>query len=98
MNKKHVVILTEHERSTLLGCVTAGSGRARGLTHARILLKADQGPGGPRWTDQAIADALDVRRSTSERVRRRFAEAGMDAAVSRCPSCRAYRRKLDGRR
>ena len=44
------------------------------LTHARILLKADQGEGGPAWTDAAIAGALEVhpdhRRPRPPRVRR----------------------------
>jgi len=32
-----------------------GTAPARRLTHARILLKADQGEGGPGWSDVAIA-------------------------------------------
>jgi transposase len=98
MNKKHVVILDGQGRAALLSRLAGGRGRARDLTRARILLKADQGPNGHRWTDQAIADALDVSRSTIERVRRRFAEAGLEAAVNRRPPRREYRRKLDGQR
>src|SRR5215212_8664173 len=96
MSKKHLVTLTESERTMLQQRVSAGGGRARVLMHARILLKADSGPSGPRWTDRAIADAVDVSRSTIERVRRRFGEAGLEATLNRCPPRREYRRKLDG--
>ncbi len=96
MTKKHLVTLTESERAALGQRVSAGRGRARVLIHARILLKADSGPSGPSWTDQAIANALDVSQSTIERVRRRFVEAGLEATLNRRPPRREYRRKLDG--
>ena len=62
----------------------------------RILLKADQGPAGPAWTDRAIATALDASVPTVERVRKRFAEDGLGAALARRAPRREYRRKLDG--
>lgn len=40
--------------------VRVGKAAARTLMHARILLKADEGPGGPAWSDDQIVDALDV--------------------------------------
>jgi transposase len=96
--KKYLVVLTATERAALRRRVSAGEGRTRELIHARILLKVDTGPGGPGWTDAAIAGALDVSISTSERVRRRFAEEGLEAALNRRPPRREYRRKLDGQR
>ena len=96
MSKKNLVTLTKSERAALGQRASAGRGRARELIHARILLKADSGPSGPSWTDHAIANALDVSRSTIERVRRRFVEAGLEAALNRRPPRREYRRKLDG--
>ena len=51
--------------------IAAGTAAARALTHARVLLKADQGPGGPGWTDARIAEALEVSAATVARVRRR---------------------------
>lgn len=96
MNKRHVVRLAEPERAALRQRLTAGRGRARELLHARILLKADSGPDGPTWTDGAIASALEVSVSTVERVRRRFAEAGLEAALGHRRPRRTYRRKLDG--
>ena len=96
MKKRHVVRLTDRQRATLHQQASAGQGHARALLHARILLKAEQGPSGPGWTDNAIAAALDASRSTVERVRKRFAEAGLDAAVAHRRPRREYPRKLDG--
>ncbi len=96
MAKKHSVSLTKDQRAFLQRGISAGSAPARVHVHARILLKADQGPGGPAWSDQAIAAALEVSVPTVERVRKRFAEEGLEAALQRRPPRREYRRKLDG--
>jgi transposase len=96
MSKRHLVILTEDERQALGQRVSAGKGPARELTRARILLKADSGPCGPGWIDEAIAAALDVGLSTVERVRKRFVEEGLEAALTRHPPRREYRRKVGG--
>lgn len=96
MIKKYIVTLTEDERRDLMALISAGKGAARRLAHARILLKADQGPDGPGWMDDAIAAALEVSRPTIERVRKRFVEEGLEAALHPRPPARAYRRKLDG--
>jgi transposase len=96
MSKKYEVTLTESERATLVQRVSAGHDLARELTHARILLKADSGPHGPAWKDEAIATAIDTSLSTIARVRQRFAEQGLSAALHRRLPRREYRRKLDG--
>ncbi len=95
MHKQYIVRLTDTERGVLEGLVNSGKGAARTLTHARILLKADCGPGGPAWTDAAISAALDVSIPTIERVRRSLVLDGFDAALQRKPQPpRAH--KLDG--
>lgn len=96
MNKKYIVHLTDSERGILDGLVNTGKGAARTLTHARILLKADCGPDGPAWTDEAISAALDVSIPTIERVRRSLVLEGFDAALQRKPAP-PRQRKLDGR-
>jgi hypothetical protein len=90
MSKHYLVTLTGDERAALGQRVSAGHGPARELTHARILLKADQGPNGPAWTDAAIAASLDASRSTVERVRKRYVERGMEAALRRQRPRREY--------
>ena len=51
MRKKYPVRLTEAERERLEDLSAAGTAPARKLMHARILLKADEGLGGPGWVD-----------------------------------------------
>jgi transposase len=96
MKKKYIVTLTEEERRMLREMVSRGKGAARKLAHARILLKADQSDGGPGWEDAAIAQGVEVGTATVERVRKRFVEEGLDAALDRRQSRRQYLRKLDG--
>jgi transposase len=96
MKKKYIVTLTEEERRMLQGMLSKGKAAARKLMHARILLKADASPGGPRWRDAQIAEGLDVGRATVERVRRAFVEEGLEAALERRKPRRQYERRLDG--
>jgi transposase len=96
MRKQHVVVLSEPERARLHTLIGQGTAPARALTHARILLKANQGEAGPGWTDRAIATALEVHHTTVARVRQQYAAGGLEAAVDRKAPDREYRRKLDG--
>ena len=96
--KKYLVTLTPEERQRLADLLSAGKRSALTLTRARILLKADQADGGPAWPDDRIAEALDCGVRTVERVRQRFVERGLEAALGRKPQDRPSReRKLDGR-
>ncbi len=96
MNKKYVVTLTDAERRSLRGLVSTGKGAARKLAHARILLQSDSGEGGIGWADERICEGLGVGVSTVERVRKRFVEEGLEAALVPAKSHRVYARKLDG--
>ena len=78
--KKWVVDLTAEERGELPGLIRKGKAAARRLTRAHILLLADEGR-----TDEEIAAALHTNRSTAERVRHRFVDEGLDAALSERP-------------
>jgi len=91
--KRYIVTLTEQEREELSQLISKGKGAARKLLHARILLKADSRVG---WIDQHIAEALEVSVSTIERVRERFVEEGLGAALDRQAPKREYKRKLNG--
>jgi transposase len=96
--KKYKVTLTAEERQQLLGLIAAGKAAAHKLTHARILLKADAADGGPAWPDGRIAEAIEVSVATVERLRQRFVEHGLQAALGRKKQDRPSRqRKLDGR-
>jgi transposase len=98
MAKKYLVTLTPEERAWLTDLISAGQRSALTITRARILLKADQADGGPAWPDDRIAEALDCGLRTGERVRQRFVERGLEAALGRKPQGRPSReRTLDGR-
>lgn len=96
MAKRYRVTLTAEERDELDRMISRGKADARKLTHARVLLQADVAEGGPGWADAAIAEALRVSVRTIERVRQRFVEDGLSAALLPKPSLRVYARKLDG--
>ncbi len=96
--KKYEVTLTDAERQHLAHLIATGPAAAKTLTHARLLLKAEAANGGPAWTDRPIAEAVEVSIATVERVRQRFVEQGLEAALARKPQDRPSReRKLDGR-
>ena len=90
--KIYQVELSTSERDHLENIVSSGTEKARKLTRARILLKADEG-----WTDPQIQAALDVSRPTAERVRRKYVTEGLNAALNRKQPDREYQRKVDGR-
>src|SRR4051795_2984307 len=96
MAKRYRVTLTAQEREALGGMISRGKADARKLAHARVLLQADASEGGPDWTDARIAEAVRVSVRTIERVRQRFVEEGLEAALRPRPSKRQYARKLDG--
>jgi transposase len=96
MAKKHVVTLTGPEREELTRLVSVGKGTARKLTHARVLLMADASAGAPARTDEDIAEALSLSVKTVGRVRQRFVEQGLEAALVPARGKRVYRRRLDG--
>jgi transposase len=97
MNKKYIVQLDTKQRQMLESLLSGGKESARSQMHARILLKADQGPEGPGWTDERIAEALSVGRATVERVRKRWGKGGLlDALVRRPQPERPQQRKMDG--
>jgi transposase len=95
--KKHRVTLTAAERGELERLLARGKADVRKLKHAQILLKADQAEGGPAWADERIVVALDVGIATVQRLRQRFVEEGLQAALSPYRiGKRLYQRKLDG--
>src|SRR4051812_18655870 len=100
MRKRYVVRLTDSEREYLKSLIASGTAPARKLLHARVLLKADEGPEegpkGPGLVDDTIAEALEVSQPTVYRIRRQYVDEGLEAALNRRPPTREYPRKLDG--
>ena len=94
--KSYHVVLTPEQRRQLERQIHCGTGAARLLDHMRVLLKADEGPAGPAWTDAAICAAVEVSQSTVSRIRRAFHQRGLKAALHRRVPSRTRSRRLDG--
>ncbi len=77
MRKKvYAVVLTDDERQQLHATIHGGTTRARMVNRAQILLHASE-----EKPDTEIAAALHTSESTVGRVRKRFAEEGLHAAL-----------------
>jgi hypothetical protein len=96
MTRQYHVTLTPAERVRLQQVITARQSSQRQRTRARILLLADASQ-----PDGAAADAVISRKArtspaTVGRVRRRFATAGLEAALSHQPQENRKEPALDG--
>ena len=93
---KHRIQLDIQEREELLNILRKKHSAAARQAHARILLKADENGPQDGLSDADNATATEVSIATVERVRRRFVEEGLTAALERkCPE-RQYVRRLEG--
>ena len=88
---KYKVKLTESERSRLNEVSHRGKPSVRTVKRALALLKADEG-----LRDGEIAGVLLVNAATVARVRKRFVEEGLEAAINDKPRP-GRERKLDGK-
>ena len=91
VREKYGVRLEPEQRDRLEHLVRAGKSSARVTTRARILLKTDDG-----WSAPQVAQALDVVEGTVYRIKRRFAETGVEGVLRDRPQAHRYR-KLDDR-
>ena len=88
---KYKVELTQSERSALIETSGRGKPLARTVKRALALLKADEG-----LLDREVAEAVSLSAATVARVRRRFVEEGLEAAINDRPRS-GRERKLSGR-
>jgi len=96
MPKKYRVRLDGTQREQLERLIAVGKAPARTLTHARILLKADESEVGPAWQNAQIATALEISELTVTRVRKLFGAQGLEAALHRKVQVHRKARALDG--
>ena len=88
---KYKVELTQSERSALIETSGRGKPLARTVKRALALLKADEGV-----ADREAAEAVSLSAATVARVRKRFVEEGLEAAINDRPRP-GRERKLDGK-
>jgi hypothetical protein len=94
--KKYVVELTTEERSQLHQVVQAERMAAHKRRRARMLLKLDQGPEGPAWTDAQVAEAFDTTTRTCERLRERLVKEGFGGVLEHGNRGIRKARRFDG--
>ena len=81
--KRYVVELSADERKRLENLIRKGKSPAKKQLKARILLRADESPLGPKWNDPKISEALGTYSMMCARVRQQFAQGGIDAVLER---------------
>jgi transposase len=89
LKKLYVVDLSKEEKEQLEELTSKGQSAARKIRRAHILLLANEG-----LRDKEVARALSAAVTTVERVRKRFVEEGLEAAISERPRPGA-KRSLD---
>jgi hypothetical protein len=94
--KIYVLKLTHDERRELQGVVRNGKAAGWKIQRARALLKCDQGPEGPGWIDDRVADAFGCTRRSVENWRKQAVEEGPLSLLQRKPRIDKGTTKLDG--
>lgn len=97
MAKKYVVQLAADEREHLERIARTGKGAAWRIQRAHALLKCDQGPHGPGWTDERIAEAFGMSVRSVEHWRQQAVEEGPESLLEReARTTPPVKPKLDG--
>ena len=95
--KKYIVTLTEDERKALSDLSVKGKQKSQKILNALILLGCDEGEyQTERSTNEEIARVLHISMRKIDRVKKRFVEDGLDAALERKMGNRIYAKKTDG--
>jgi transposase len=77
---KHTIELSKGELGRLQGIIRKGEHKVRVVNRSRILIQSHRGEG-----KDAIAERLGIGRSTVQRVRDRYTDGGLDAALYELP-------------
>jgi len=94
---KYKVTLDAQEREILQQVATRGKHNSQKVLNALILLSCDEGLFQERkLTAQQITDVLPVSMKKVDRVKRRFVEQGLAAALDKQKAERQYLKKADG--
>lgn len=94
---RYKVTLTQEERAQLLAMTTTGKHSAQAILNALILLNCDSGEfQDERKSGEEVAAVLRISGRKIDRVKERFVENGLDAALNKQVSERPDKRKVDG--
>jgi transposase len=90
------VTLTKEERDQLSEMTRTGTHAARKIIHALILLNVDRGSHIESQINEDICKVLKIGMRTIDRVKKRFVEEGLEAALKMAPTSRIYDKLVDG--
>jgi len=91
------VTLAQEERNQLIEITRTGTHAARKVIHALILLNVDRGKyNTEHQINEEICKVLKIGMRTIDRVKKRFVEEGLDAALKMAPTSREYDKLVDG--
>jgi len=94
---KYVVTLTKDERKALSDITSKGKQRSQKILNALILLNCDEGElQTESSTNEEMARVLHISMRKIDRVKKRFVEEGLDAALDKKVGSRIYAKKTDG--
>ena len=92
---RYRVTLTPEECEQLAALTRAATKTTgKRFLYARALLLCDRGADGPGWPVARVSEALGVSARTLERLKQRFVEQGLDAALERKPRVRPPRKAV----
>jgi hypothetical protein len=95
--KKYIITLTEGERKALSDLTFKGKQKSQKVLNALILLACDEGEHQTEHsTNEEIARVLHISMRKIDRVKKRFVEEGIEAALDRKIRNRLYAKKTDG--
>ena len=93
---RYTIKLTKFEVEELMIIINKGSHASQTFRVAYILLNCDEGKYSEKVTNEQISKVLKVGMRTIDRVKKKFAEEGLEAVLERRPTARVYEKKMDG--
>ena len=93
---RYTIKLTKSEVDELMIIINKGSHTSQTFRAAYILLNCDEGKYSQKVTNEQISQVLKVGMRTIDRVKKKFAEEGLEAVLERKPTTRIYEKKMDG--
>ena len=95
--KKYKVTLAKEERENLEAIARKGSHQSQRVLNALVLLNCDEGEcNAQRARGEDVARILMISMRKIDRVKRRFVEDGLEAALGSRQGQRVHERKADG--
>jgi transposase len=94
---RYKVTLTKQEREELLLITKGGVHNSKKVIHSLILLNCDVGKFSQKVSNEEITKVLKIGDRTIDRIKKKFVEQGLEAALSNSnESIRVYEKKTDG--